>query len=669
MGLAQYFSQMTLNAVMQAFKMSFKEWLAWMRQYYLWSSATFFVAAAAAGLVVKLVGHLNLYSVLIIAPIIIIVYLTYRTYLKSLDALQESEARFRSSFDYGTIGMALVSPEGFWIEVNQSLRQLLNRSEADLLKLQYSDSIHPDDYARIKPQVEALIRGAIPTFQIEVRLIQSDGNLVWAVLSASVAHNAHKSVRHIILQTQDVTLRKKAEEQLLHDASHDMLTGLLNRAAYTNHLHNALERSKRHNQRVLAVLFLDLDGFKLINDSLGHSIGDEMLKVTAARLLECVRTVDTVARLGGDEFTILLEDLEDIAQAVSVAERIRQKLSEPFELAGQEIFIGTSIGVATSEITYREPGEMLRDADAAMYQAKARGKGCFVLFDHEMYASATRQLRLANDLRRATARNEFVLHYQAMQSLESGEITGFEALLRWNHPHYGLLMPSEFICIAEENGLTGEIDGWAMREGCRQLKEWQAQTPEHANLLMSVNVSTKQFAQTGLFEFVTNVLKETNLNPRCLQLEITESAMVKSMAITARILADLSHAGVSIALDDFGTGYSSLSYLHELPISTLKIDRSFISRITDETDGAAIVRAIIVLARNLRIKVIAEGIESLDQLKNLRGMGCDFGQGYLFSRPIPAAEAYKLLCVAQQHQAQLHATRERTNKLRLVSGI
>lgn len=666
MGLLYYCAQMSLTAFLQTMQMTARQWRVWMRQFYTWRCLILFIASAAAGATIKFAGNLYFFSILIIALIILLVYFTYQAYIKSLDALQESEERFRSSFDYATVGMALVSPRGEWLRVNQSMSELLARHEKDLLKTPLKAVLFGDDAALIETEIADLLKGYAPTFQHEIRFVRSDGAVVWAILSASVTYNAGNTVRHIILQTQDVTLRKKAEEKLLYDASHDALTGLHNRASFVAHLAAALRRTNRNKESKLAVLFLDLDGFKLINDSLGHAVGDEMLKIIGQRIIECLRTRDVVARLGGDEFTILLEDLEDINRAIEITNRIQQKLAEPFQLAGQEVFISTSIGIATSEINYQDSGDLLRDSDAAMYQAKARGKNCHVVFDHEMHWNAARSLRLANDLRRAAERNEFVLHYQSIQSLETDVICGFEALVRWQHPHYGLLMPSEFITLAEENGLSGEIDRWAMLTACRQLREWQLLNPDYNNLTISVNVSTKQFAQDNLYAFVKKVLAETDLSPLSLQLEVTESAMVQNLRNTARVLTALHDLGVSIALDDFGTGYSSLSYLHELPISTLKIDRSFINRLHDETDGAAIVRAIIVLARNLQIKVVAEGVETLDQFKHLRGMNCEYGQGFLFSRPISAADALKLLNLSAQNASQI--ANHNRNQLRLVSN-
>lgn len=665
MALTQYAVNSAIIAVLQALKLAQPLWRAWAK-YCLWTNVTFFAGAGTAGLAVHFVGNMTLLSLAVISPIIGLVYFTYRTYLKNLEALQESEARFRSSFDYSTVGMALVSPEGRWLQVNQSLLELLERDESEVLESHYQSFVDEANLNALEAKIEGLLANEFPACQMEVSFVRPDEQEVWALLSASTARDSHDAVKYLIFQTQDVTLRKTAEEKLRYDASHDALTGLPNRPAYTRELEHALERS-RENGKLLAVLFLDLDGFKLVNDSLGHVVGDDLLKVTAERLLECVRGGDTVARLGGDEFTILLENLPDISQAVRVAERVKQRLSEPFELAGQEIFIGTSIGIASSEIAYNDSSEILRDADAAMYQAKARGKGCYVVFDQEMYANATRLLRLANDLRRAPERGELEVYYQAVQSLETDEICGFEALVRWNHPIYGFLPPSEFVPLAEDNNLINQIDNWMLAAGCRQMREWQKAGIVSDEMMISVNVSTRQFAQNGLVENVRRVLQETCLKPACLQLEITESAMAKNMKNTARLLRELNQIGVSIALDDFGTGYSSLSYLHAFPISTLKIDRSFITRMSEEADGAEIVRAIISLARNLQIRVIAEGIETEIQLEQLREMGCDMGQGFLFSKPIPLAEAANFIKSSNQKAAARRESIKRGN-LRLVSN-
>lgn len=663
--LAQYLGSMGINSIMQALKLGTDLWKTW-STYFLWSCVTFIVGAALAGLIVKLLSSVGFIAVLLVSPVIFLVYLTYKSYLKSHNAMQESEARFRSSFNYATVGMALVSPEGKWTQVNQSLQNILGLREEDFLSTYYQDILSPSDLPEVIKKTQSLLDDKTPAFQTEVRFLNKDRKEVWGALGVSTARDLQGNLRHFIFQVQDVTLRKKAEEKLRHDALHDALTGLPNRKALLANLKKALTNSSDKKDNLLATLFLDLDGFKIVNDSLGHNVGDELLQVIARRLLECVRTHDTVARLGGDEFTILLEKVHDISQVIVVAERIRDSISKPITLQGHEISLNASIGIATTELRYSSPNEMLRDADAAMYQAKARGKGCYVIFDENMYANATRNLRLANDLRKAIEQNELELFYQAVKSLETNEVSRFEALMRWNHPKFGLLAPPDFIPIAEENGLITKLDNWGMAEACRQLREWQIANPELEDFVISVNASNKQFAQVDFIESVRKILKDTGLQPKCLQLEITESAMAKNLHNTVDVLKDLNSIGVKVALDDFGTGYSSLNYLHELPITTLKIDRSFITRMNCETNGAEIVKTIISLARNLKMEVVAEGVETNEQLEKLREIGCDLGQGYLFSRPIAADKAIKLV-IESNLTVIPTPSRENPNKLRLIS--
>lgn len=665
MALSQYLISTSMVALMQAMKLELSLWRAW-KKYYLWVSATFIMAAIPAGFIARYFGDFSSLALLTIVPIIALVYLSYDTYIRNLDALQESEQLFRSSFDYATVGMALVSPQGKWLQINESLCGLLQAKEDELINSDYKKVIHPDDLPELQVQLDELLAGKAATCQNELRLVSSRGEVSWVDMSASTARDVQNNVRHLIFQAQNVTSRKQAEEQLIHDASHDSLTGLLNRTAFREKLEASLVRAKKTPERITAVLFLDLDGFKLVNDSLGHSMGDNLLNVTARKLLECVRGKDVVARLGGDEFTVLLENLTDLDQAVQVAERINAKLSESFYLSGQEIFIGASIGVASSLISYENAGDMLRDADAAMYQAKALGKGCYVFFDYEMHTRATRELRLANDLRNAVKRNELLANYQVIRNVETGEIWGFEALVRWNHPIYGILPPAEFIPLAEENAFIDQLDDWVLHEACRQLKEWQDTEPCADNCSMSVNISSKRFTQSDLVEKIAFALKETKLAPRSLQIEITESAMMKNLKSTAQTLAELSRMGVQIALDDFGTGYSSLSYLQEFPISTLKIDRSFVQRMGSQNDSTQIVKAVVTLARSLKMKVIAEGVENEEQLKQLEEVGCQFGQGYLFSGPTAADEAFKL--VSENPMLFTPTVVERYG-LRLVSNI
>lgn len=669
MALTHYLGSMILNSVMQALKLGADLWKTW-STYFLWSCITFFAGAALAGIIIKLLSSVGFIAIILVAPIIFMVYLTYKSYLKSHNALQESEARFRSSFDYATIGMALVSPEGKWLQVNESLQKILSLGEQELLQTYYQDVLSHSDLPDVLKKTQQLMDDKIPAFQTEVRFLTKEKKEVWGSLGVSTARDLQGRLRHFIFQIQDVTVRKRAEEKLRHDALHDALTGLPNRKALRAKLKSALENASDQKEKLLATLFLDLDGFKIINDSLGHNVGDELLKVIAGRLLECVRQHDTVARLGGDEFTILLERVQDISQVMIIAERIKQSVSKPVYLDEQEVSVNASIGIATSELRYTSPNEMLRDADAAMYQAKARGKGCYVIFDEDMFANATRDLRLANDLRKAIEQNELELYYQAVKTLDTNRICRFEALIRWNHPKFGLLTPPDFIPLAEENGLITKVDNWGLAEACRQLREWQIVDPSLRDLIISVNASNKQFAQPDFIEHLQQILKKTGLNPKCLQLEITESLMAKNLQNTAHVVNQLNDIGVKVALDDFGTGYSSLNYLHELPISTLKIDRSFITRLDAETSGSEIVRTIIALAQNLKMEVVAEGIETNEQLEHLRQIGCELGQGYLFSRPVAAEKALKLvtgggtpsiLSPSAGHQ-------DTQNRLRLISG-
>jgi diguanylate cyclase (GGDEF)-like protein/PAS domain S-box-containing protein len=665
MTLSQYVVSMTMVALMQALKLELSLWNAW-KKYYLWVSATFIVAAIPAAIIARFYGDFSSMALLTIVPIIALIYFSYDSYIRNLYALQESEQLFRSSFDYATIGMALVSPQGKWLQINESLCGLLQTKEEALINSEYKNVIHTKDLPELQEQLNELLIGTTATCQKELRLVSSRGEVSWVDLSASTARDAHNNIRHLIFQAQNVTSRRQAEEQLIHDASHDSLTGLLNRTAFREKLESSLARVKKTPEKITAVLFLDLDGFKLVNDSLGHSMGDNLLNVTARKLLECVRGKDIVARLGGDEFTVLLENLTDIDQAVQVAERINAKLSESFYLSGQEIFIGASIGVASSLISYENAGDMLRDADAAMYQAKSLGKGCYVFFDHEMHTRATKELRLVNDLRNAVKRRELLANYQVIRNVETGQIWGFEALVRWNHPIYGILPPAEFIPLAEENAFIDQLDDWIMLEACRQLKEWQSTEPGADSCSMSVNISSKHFTQNDLVEKIARALRETKLAPGSLQIEITESAMMKNLKNTALTLAELSRMGVQIALDDFGTGYSSLSYLQEFPISTLKIDRSFVQRMGSQNDSTQIVKAVVTLARSLKMKVIAEGVETEEQLKQLEVVGCQFGQGYLFSGPIVADEAFKLV---SENPMLFTPTAVERYGLRLVSNI
>ena len=649
MGLVQYLVNSSLVAAGVALKTGQPILLTW-RKHYLWTSITYFAGASAAGIISKFIGVIGFTAFIAATPIIAIVYFTYKTYLKNIEAaerhvaeLQESEERFRSAFDYAAIGMALVSPDGCWLQVNHSLCDIVGYSEPELLGANWESITHTDDRSVVRLHVEQLLKGKIPTYQTEKRYIHKNGSEVWIFLSISLTSDRETNSSRLIFQIQDITNRKLAESQLLHDAFHDTLTGLPNRALFIDRLKQALAKTKRLGRNQFSVLFLDLDRFKVINDSLGHLVGDQLLVGIARRLEACLRPGDTLARLGGDEFTILLEDVNDIAEAISVAERVEIELSSPFNLGGHEVFTTVSVGIAPSTTGYDRPDEILRDADTAMYRAKSLGKARHEVFDKTMHARAMNLLQLESDLRRATERQEFILYYQPIMSLETGVICGMEALIRWQHPEHGIIPPSNFIPIAEETGLILQIGQWGLREACHQLREWQSRFPEGAPFPVSVNLSSKQFSQPDLLGQVIGALQETGLDPSGLRLEITESVVMENIESATNMLKQLRDFGVESSIDDFGTGYSSLSYLHRFPSSTLKVDRSFISGMCEQRENLEIIRTIIMLARNLGMTIVAEGVETKEQMTQLRALGCEYVQGYYFSKPMPAAIATEFI--------------------------
>lgn len=447
---------------------------------------------------------------------------------------------------------------------------------------------------------------------------------------------------------QDITKRKQAQKQLLHNTLHDELTGLPNQAFFMERLRLALERAKRREDYLFAVLFLDLDRFKVVNDSLGHIVGNQLLIAISRRLEAVLRSVDMVARFGGDEFTILLEDIENISTIIQVAERIQQELALPFKLNENEVFTNASIGIALSSPNYNQPEHLLRDADIAMYRAKTLGKARYEMFDTTMHHRAVVLLELETDLRRAIRREEFRIYYQPIVSLVSGRIIGFEALVRWQHPARGLVFPIEFIPVAEETGMIVFIGQWVLYEACRQMHTWHAQFPTTSPLMISVNLSGKQLTQPDLIEQIDQVLLHTGLDARSLKLEITESVVIDNTESAITMLLQLRALNIELQMDDFGTGYSSLSYLHRLPINTLKIDRSFISNIGIAGENLEIVRAIVTLAHSLNMDVTAEGIETVEKLAQLRALQCDRGQGYFFSQPLDSKAVEVLLATEPQ---------------------
>jgi diguanylate cyclase (GGDEF)-like protein/PAS domain S-box-containing protein len=645
MGLVQFAVNSGVVAVGAALRSGQPIWPTY-KKHYVWTSITYFAGASAAGAIAKLGNIVGIYAFIAVVPIIAIVYFTYVTYLKNVassTAQAESEKRFHRAFDNAPIGMALAAPDGRWLQVNGSLCNIVGYTEQEMLGLNFQAITHPEDLPRFMAEVSRVLDCQALTAQMEKRYVHKAGHEVWGMVGVSLLTDGQSETPHLIFQIQDITDRKRAEGQLLYEASHDTLTGLPNRAWFMEQLETALQRVKQDDTHHIAVLFLDLDRFKVINDSIGHLIGDQLLIGIAERLRQCLRPDDKVARLGGDEFTILLNGIRGADDASEVADRVQKALARPFSLAGHETFTTASIGIAISEVGYDKPEDLLRDADTAMYQAKSLGNAQHVVFDKSMHARAMVLLQLETDLRRAIDKGDLFIEYQPIVSLDTLTLTGFEALVRWNHPDHGLIAPDKFIPIAEETGLIVPLGNWMLHEACTQMRLWQRRLPRELPLYMSVNLSSKQFKQSNLITTITRTLDNTGLDPRMLKLEITESVVMENIEVATRMLEALRDLGVEMSIDDFGTGYSSLSYLHRLPIDTLKIDRSFISRMTENNENREIIRTIIMLARNLEMAVVAEGVETKEQIRLLRELECESAQGYVFSMPINSGLAEQMI--------------------------
>ena len=539
--------------------------------------------------------------------------------------------RERPPYDNAVEGVYQSDLEGRILKCNAAMARIFGfRAARELTQLTAEEAhalyLRPDRWREFRRLVEE--KEGIAGFESQVR--RPDGSVIWISENASTIRDAAGALIGLEGTVVEITARKRAETQLRHDALHDALTGLPNRALFMDRLRQALARLRAKGDQ-FALLVIDLDRFKVVNDSLGHRAGDQLLGETARRLQRCARPQDTVARLGGDEFALLFDGTE----ATELAARVQKELSEPHTLAGQELVSTSSIGIAYGAPHYQSAEEILRDADLAMYRAKARGRAGHAEFDPAMHKKAVALLQLESDLRRALERRELVLHYQAVVSLETGAIAGFEALVHWKHPQRGLLRPLEFVPLAEETGLVVPIGEWVLREACRQTRDWQLRFSP--SLAVGVNISARQFLNADVVGMVAAALRESNLPPRALRLELTESMLMDNAAIAAGVLEELRTLGVSLDLDDFGTGYSSLSYLNDFHLDTLKIDRSFLA------GSWEIVTAIVNLARGLRLTLIAEGVENDAQLEQLRKLGCEYGQGYLFGRPLQAEAMEEIL--------------------------
>jgi diguanylate cyclase (GGDEF)-like protein/PAS domain S-box-containing protein len=659
MAMVQFIFNSGLASIYGALKSEKPWWETW-KTHYLWTSITYFVGAIAAGVLAELVNIIGFGVIIAAAPVIVFIYLTYRMYLKNVEmslsqaeqaeqhatileeqsrALAESEERFRSAFTYAPIGIGIVSPDGKWLKINKALSEILGYKEEEFLATEFQSMIYEEDLGDTLVKLHELVTGKVPACQLEQRYLNKRGEIVWVSWSVSTTSD-HKTERpNLIFQIQDITAKKHTEEQLQYKATHDALTGLPNRAYFMARLEQALEKVHDNPTHKVSVLFIDLDRFKIVNDSLGHQIGDELLIGIADRLRECLRPSDMVARLGGDEFTILVEGKYDPKEVVRIAERIREKFLSPYNLSGHEIFSSASIGILHASEKYTKPEDIMRDADIAMYQAKRAGKARHEIFNQQMRDAVKETLQIETDLRHAIEKQEFDVYYQPIYSFETDRIEGFEALARWEHKTLGMIPPSRFIPLAEEIGVIDALGDQILRRACEEGCLLQQSALETDSFVLSVNISCKQFAQPKLAENIKQILAETNFSPRNLKLEITESVFLEHTATAIEILRQLCDIGIEINIDDFGTGYSNLHYLMQFPITTLKIDRSFIHPIKENGQNTEIVQTVMMLARSLRMKVIAEGVETEVQYNELKNLNCEGAQGYFFGKAMKFEEA------------------------------
>jgi PAS domain S-box-containing protein len=573
--------------------------------------------------------------------------------------LGERERLFQLITENAADMIAVIDRNGQRLYNSPAYQKILGYDPEELAATSSTDQIHPEDRARVLEAAEKA-RNTGRGERLEYRIRHKDGSWRFIESTASAIRSPEGETEGLVIVNRDITERKRAEEKLDHLSFHDGLTNLPNRALFLDRLQRAITQARRHSDFRFAVLFIDIDEFKVINDSLGHAAGDALLIQIAQRLSVCLRGADTIsrphlcgtagplsgestlARPGGDEFTVLIEELHDPSDTIRVAERIQQKLAVPFDLNGQEIVLTVSIGVAFSGNAVAEAQDVLGDAEIAMYRAKSAGKGRCEVFDHAMHAGAIKRLQLETDLRKAIELNQLRVYYQPIVSLRNGQIVGFEALSRWQRPE-GLVMPGEFIAVADETGLILPINRQLLYDACRQLRAWQALFPSDPPLTLNVNITPKQFAQPELASEIGKTLQETGLDPSCVNLEITETIAMADAKRSAVVLSELKALGVSLDIDDFGTGYSSLSRLQGFPVDTLKIDRAFISRIDTDLATHEIVRVIVMLAHGLRLKVVAEGVETQAQVDLLKDIGCELAQGYFYSKPAAVETIEQLL--------------------------
>ncbi len=631
---------------------------------YIWTFLSYFIGAVGAGSLVQLVQIAGFGVILAAFPITLFLFLTYRMYLRNVEmsveqaqqaelyardlekhanALRESEERFRSAFNYAPIGIALISSNGQWLKVNHALCRILGYTEDELTALVFRDVIAREDLGEALVKFNEILSGRITSCQLEQRFIHRSGRIVWAAWSLSTSSNVRTESENLILQVQDITAKKVAEGKLQHEATHDALTGLPNRAYFMSRLSEALMKRRERAGYMVSVLFIDLDRFKFVNDSLGHLVGDQLLIAISRRIRDAMRPPDIVARLGGDEFIILIEGMHDEDRVSEIAERIQTTFESVFEIRGHEVFSSASIGILHASEKHLTAEDMIRDADTAMYQAKRSGKARHEVFHETMRTEVRETLQLETDLRRAIQNREISVCYQPIFALQDEIIVGVEALARWDHPELGDIAPSKFIRLAEEIGWIDSLGEQVMTYACTEILTVFDALQTNALPKLSINVSSKQFARADLVKRLKKIIDETGFEPSMLKLEITESVFVDYEVRAIEMLGQLRSLGVNADIDDFGTGYSNLSHLVRLPISTLKIDRSFVGSMGQDGSDTEIVRMILSMAQNLGLTVVAEGIETPAQLESLKRLGCQRGQGYLLARPMNGDQLLKFL--------------------------
>lgn len=553
-------------------------------------------------------------------------------------------------FQLSPIGMTILDLGGRFLSANQSFCEAVGYAEYELIALSFKELTHPEDVPLLQSLGEQLLQGERQHFQIETRHWSKDEKPMHVGLTVTMVRDNQQRPICFLLQVINLTEQRWMEEQLRHRAFYDGLTGLANRALFVNRLEQAVIRLERNASEQCAVLFLDLDRFKVINDSLGHTIGDQLLTALAGRLESCIRRGDTLARLGGDEFAILLEEIDGLEDALAVCDRVHTSLKTPFKLGSYEVFAHISIGVVCSSVGYEKSSDLLRNADTALYRAKAQGGACHTVFDQTMHQRAVALWQMATQAQFAVQREELTLHYQPVIDITHNQVVAVEALIRWDHPQHGSIAPGEFIPVMEETGVITMIGQWVLKEACMQVCQWQKHLPSNSILKLNVNLSARQLTQNDLAEQVKTILAETGFLATNLRLEITETAIMHNSAEAANMLKALKALNVDLCIDDFGVGYSSLSRLQQLPIDILKIDRSFVQNIGEKGETTQIIRTIIDLANNLNLGIVAEGVETEAQLDSLRALGCRNIQGFYFAKPMTSEIALQF--IQQTNQAK-----------------